>query len=274
MPKTKTQKIRGQAAVLHIEDIILHPELQSRASGTVTEHLEDLTQVLRKKAGKLPRVQVYKIPDPENEGKYLYFATDGHHTTMSHRLAGKTQVPVVIYTGTWEDAVLAAAKANNTAFHQALKRTNADKKRAVEMVLKVDPRMGAQRVADHVGVSDQFVRNVREELEAAGAVPTVDSTEAKDGRVIPRRSKPSANGKAHKISGESKPANGSTVGDVWRELDPAFGAVMRAADKVANAYPGEKSANEYQAFLRLADELAALYKSWRKRVEKDNPLPE
>jgi hypothetical protein len=61
---------------------------------------------------------------------------------------------------------------------------------------------------------------------------------------------------------------------VWRELDLHFGPVARAADRIAKAFPGEKGCNEYQAFLRLAEELAVVYRNWRKKVENGNTQPE
>jgi len=68
-------------------------------------------------------------------------------------LAGRAVTP-----GSRKDAAWAACAANQT---HGLRRTNADKRKAVTLALKLHPEMSDQAIADHCGVSRNMAFGVR-----------------------------------------------------------------------------------------------------------------
>ncbi len=95
-----------------------------------------------------------------------YWLSDGFHRRAAWiQVAGDlAEIPVIVTPGTRRDAILDAAGAN--ADH-GLRRTNADKRRAVEILLS-DPEWaaaGSGWIAEKCNVSDRFVRAMRAERE-------------------------------------------------------------------------------------------------------------
>lgn len=85
---------------------------------------------------------------------------DGFHRYHGARLAGLTKIYEDITPGTRRDAVLYSLKANAT---HGLKRTHADKRKAVETLLK-DAEWSAwsdRKIAEVCGVGNQLVGEVR-----------------------------------------------------------------------------------------------------------------
>lgn len=61
-----------------------------------------------------------------------YYLADGFHRYFAHKAAGHEEILAEVRNGTLRDAVLAALEANST---HGLPRTNADKRKAVQMML-------------------------------------------------------------------------------------------------------------------------------------------
>lgn len=97
-----------------------------------------------------------------------YWLADGFHRYHARRKGNYDNLETEVRPGTKTDAQWAASAANKT---HGLKRTNADKRRAVEMALSAHPRDSDRAIAEHVGVSNTFVGELRAELS------TVDSSE-------------------------------------------------------------------------------------------------
>lgn len=83
---------------------------------------------------------------------------DGFHRYHGARRAGLDSILARVESGTVTDARWFACGANRT---HGLRRTNADKRRAVEMALKEHPEKSDRAIAEHVGVSDKTVSQVR-----------------------------------------------------------------------------------------------------------------
>lgn len=153
---------KGRKSIEKIDDLTFDPELQVRAAGEEDWHAEQLSEAV-KKGDQLPQVQVIHVKEGEKAGMHVI---DGRHTCKAAKMAGKKTVVCNVRPGTWEDAVLEASKANR--HHDALKLRPADKRRAVLMVLSVEPHWSNKRVAAHLGtVSDRFVADVRGDRPAA-----------------------------------------------------------------------------------------------------------
>jgi uncharacterized ParB-like nuclease family protein len=110
-----------------------------------------------------------------------YWLWDGFHRHEAHEMAGRQKIMAEVRQGTRRDAVLLAAGANSG---HGLRRSNDDKRRAVEYLLR-DPawqRKTDNWIAGVCHVSHPFVGKMRDEL----GIPTcnVTSRENSNGRTI------------------------------------------------------------------------------------------
>lgn len=129
--------------------------LQARVStdaGTVEEYAEAMA------AGKVfPPMVVF------SDGNETWLA-DGLHRLSAYIANGVEEVTVDEREGTRDDALWYAVAANK---NHGLKRTNADKRKAVKMALELHGEMSDRAIAEHVGVTHPFVSSLRE-LTASG----------------------------------------------------------------------------------------------------------
>lgn len=93
------------------------------------------------------------------DGSY-YWLADGFHRVNAHVMHGRANVLADVRRGTCRDAVLYSVGAN--ASH-GLRRTNADKRRAVETLLNDDEWGGwsDREIARRCGVDNSFVSRLR-----------------------------------------------------------------------------------------------------------------
>ena len=134
--------------------------VQSRAAIN-DEYVKELAEIVQ--AGKrLPPVSVY------NDGTDLW-AADGFHRLAAHEQAGKKTIRAEIHKGGQADAAWASCGANQ---EHGLRRTNSDKRRAVEMALKMRPTASDRAIAEHVGVHVNTVAQARRQLPQNVGVTT------------------------------------------------------------------------------------------------------
>lgn len=135
-----------------------------------------------------------------------YYCADGWHRVYGAKGAGLTEIAAEVTQGSLHDALLAAAAANQD---HGLRRTRADKRRAVEAVLEQTDGWSARQVAQWCGVSHTMVNNILSpekpagDAKNAGGVETV-STPHKD----VRNSKDAAD----KDDGENQPKDSPPAG--------------------------------------------------------------
>lgn len=110
-----------------------------------------------------------------------YWLADGFHRVAARAKVGRLTVKAEVRQGTRRDAVLYACGANAT---HGLRRTNADKRRAVETLLRDEEwrAWSNMQIAKACGVSDRFVGLVRSEVTPNGSEST--PRKAADGRTI------------------------------------------------------------------------------------------
>lgn len=134
-------------------------------------------------SNEFPPVRV--VFDGEN-----YWLWDGYHRIAAAAEAGLDQFKAEVLQGTREDAQWLSFGANQT---HGLRRTNADKRRAVEAALRHERgmTMSDNAIAEHCGVSHTFVGSVRRELTCNGCKSEVEAGAAtpnlrmgRDGRAI------------------------------------------------------------------------------------------
>lgn len=99
------------------------------------------------------------LKDPEGN----LWAWDGAHRFEAHKKEGRERILASVKPGTLDDAVLAAAGANTK---HGLARTQADKQRSVDMVLKHGQctDWGDRKIARHTNTSHTFVAQRRAAL--------------------------------------------------------------------------------------------------------------
>lgn len=131
--------------------------IQSRVATnpeTVKDYAEDMEC-----GDTFPPVVVYY-----NEPEDSYILADGFHRLAAHRIARpNNQILAEVKEGDLGDAAWEAIGANKT---NSLRRTNADKRNAVEQALKhcFSQNFTDRAIAKHVGVSHETVRTIRKEL--------------------------------------------------------------------------------------------------------------
>jgi hypothetical protein len=116
-----------------------------------------------------------------------YWLADGFHRIEAYRKVGvsvgDTLVPAIVHAGARRDAILHAAGAN--ARH-GLRRTNADKRRAVEALLRDEEwgKWSNPEIARRCSVDEKTVRNIRADLERTSEIPKSTDRKGADGRTI------------------------------------------------------------------------------------------
>lgn len=141
---------------LRVDQIRTDGGTQARAA-MCDEAVEEWADVLRE-GGELPSVVVFW------DGRH-YWLADGFHRLEAHVLAGHRVIYAEVYDGTRRDAVLYAVGSN---WRYGVRRTNADKRRAVGVLL-ADPEWSQWsnlEIARRCHASEFLVRTVRDELSS------------------------------------------------------------------------------------------------------------
>jgi len=116
-----------------------------------------------------------------------YWLADGFHRLLAAQRNGKKNIPADVKQGTREDAAWAACAANQA---HGLRRTNADKRKAVEMALKLHPEMSDQVIANHCGVGRDLVFGARRQVVGILQPGMRSGADGKRYPVPPPRAKP------------------------------------------------------------------------------------
>lgn len=153
----------AEPATIAIASLTRDPELICRAAGikkaTVAEYAESMGV-----GASFPAVVVF---GPDSKGSF--WLADGFHRCAAAERAGLLEVAADIRQGGRKDALLFAASAN--AGH-GLRRTNADKRKAVSLVLAACPRWSDRKIAEAVGVDNKTVGAARKAAAPAnGEIP-------------------------------------------------------------------------------------------------------
>ncbi|CAB4131256.1 hypothetical protein UFOVP124_70 [uncultured Caudovirales phage] len=166
----------GRIGPVKLASLILDPDCQPRVTidpALVAEYRDALN------AGAIfDNIEVY------TDGKSFWCA-DGFHRVMAYRSAERAQIPANIHEGTKRDAILHAVGAND---QHGLRRSNADKRRAVEMLLNDEEwsQWSSNQIADQCGVSGTFVNHMRAERTPVQVTTVVtcepEKRKGKDGK--------------------------------------------------------------------------------------------
>jgi ParB-like chromosome segregation protein Spo0J len=165
-------------ATLPIASISRDMDLVCRASGinkrTVAEYSASM-----KAGASFPPVVVF------DNGKGSSWLADGFHRCAAAEAAGLVDIAVDVRKGSRRDALLYAASANS---QHGLRRTNADKRRAVLLLIEAFPKWSDRKIGAAAGVHNETVaagrkqvtESVTPEAGAASDEATPDGAAAAD----------------------------------------------------------------------------------------------
>lgn len=148
----------AEPATLPLADLKRDPELQCRARGTQRAAVAEYAEAMSAGA-TFPPIAVFRDP------KGVLWLSDGFHRVEAAELAGIAELPADVREGSRKDALLFAASAN--AGH-GLRRTTADKRRAIGLLLGNFPRLSDRKIAEAAGVDHKTVAAARRALSPEG----------------------------------------------------------------------------------------------------------
>lgn len=143
--------------------------LQTRAS-TNSDYIDEIAD--RMAAGDtFPPIVVF------TDGKESWVA-DGIHR-LDGAIKSKTKIGVDERKGTRADAVEYACGANSS---HGMRRTNADKRRAVQLALSSFPDRSSRAIAELCGVSNHLVEELRQSAQTSASTGRIPSRTGRDGK--------------------------------------------------------------------------------------------
>jgi hypothetical protein len=159
-----------ETKALYISDITDDHALQMRVAGTQEDVVLEYVEAMRDDA-VFPAVEVYY------DGS-VHWLADGFHRVEASRRLGRVTVDANVHAGSKRDAVLHAIRAN---LRHGLRATRADKRRAVELMLRDADwsKWSYRAIGQQCGVDGKTVASVAAEL---GIVRTTRTTQ-RGGRV-------------------------------------------------------------------------------------------
>lgn len=143
---------------LKVKQIVLDRDMQPRVSVTA-EAVEDYT-VAMEAGEQFPPISVVK------DGETLY-CVDGWHRVMAAKALKAKTIAAIVTDGNRMDAIWLAAQAN---LRHGVRRTNADKRRAVALALLARPDANHSDIASHCAVTRQMVWAHAKQAEEAAAL--------------------------------------------------------------------------------------------------------
>jgi hypothetical protein len=122
---------------------------------------------------KFPPIVVF------NDGSAMWLA-DGFHRCHASKKAGLLDIIAEVHKGTRRDAIKHAIQANQTG---SVRRTNADKRKCVEIALGEFPDLSDSMVAEMCGVSHPFVGKIRPQVvTVTTSTPTPETPKTRKGK--------------------------------------------------------------------------------------------
>lgn len=108
-----------------------------------------------------------------------YWLADGYHRTLAAQQARHVEIKAEVRRGTLDEARWFAAGANR---RNGRRMTTADKRRAVEVALRVRYHESDRAIASHVNVDHKTVAACRARLARSGEIPQLDVRTGRDGK--------------------------------------------------------------------------------------------
>lgn len=165
---------------IKLELLDIHASNTQTRAATSEETVEEYATAMMDGA-KFPAIVVF------HDGAGYYIA-DGFHRILAAIKCGFKDILAEVLPGTRKDAIRRGLTSNVT---HGLKRTNADKRRCVEIALEEWPSVSSREIAKLCGVHHTTVETLRDELAKLANAPATPRKCA-DGREYPatRKTKP------------------------------------------------------------------------------------
>ena len=211
-----------------ITNIEMDVSIQCRAAintGIVSEYAERMIE-----SDQFPPVELYGTKDQ-------CWIGDGWHRVMAAKQIGAIDIPATLHAGGRADALKHALGANATHGHR---RTNADKRRTVEIALREFPGTTDRAIAEMCGVDHKTVTAAR---VSGGEIPQVART-GQDGKKYPARKAPRDPLDTTKdVTDEDMPDNkdSSTLFHLKRYWRQAYKSDKNKFQKWINEYPATRT---------------------------------
>jgi hypothetical protein len=163
---------QGESAVelreIKLDNLVLNPDLYLR------DRIDDFTvERYADSWDRLPPVSVYEV-----DGKLLL--ADGWHRHAAAVMLGKKTIKAEVLHGTFTDALDFVASVN--LFH-GLPLTRAERRRAVEVKLKLHHDWSDRRMAEELAVSRELVAKTRRHLIEGKQIPNNPGRVGADGKM-------------------------------------------------------------------------------------------
>ncbi len=151
-----------------LNDLVLDPNLNLR------DRLDDFTvERYADSWERLPPITVYEV-----DGKWL--VADGFHRHAAAVMLGKRSIPAEIVVGSFTDALDFVASVN--LFH-GLPLTRSERRRAVEVKLKLHHDWSDRRMSEELAVSRELVAKIRRQLIEGNEIPNNPGRVGSDGKL-------------------------------------------------------------------------------------------
>jgi hypothetical protein len=151
-----------------LDDLVLDPNLNLR------DRLDDFTvERYADSWDRLPPITVFEV-----EGRLLL--ADGFHRHAAAIMLGKRTIPAEVREGTFADALDFVSSVN--LFH-GLPLTRAERRRAVEVKLKLHHDWSDRRMAEELAVSRELVAKIRRQLIESHQIPNLPGRVGSDGKL-------------------------------------------------------------------------------------------
>jgi ParB-like chromosome segregation protein Spo0J len=151
-----------------LDDLVLDPNLNLR------DRLDDFTvERYADSWDRLPPITVYNIDD-------RLLVADGFHRHAAAVMLGKRAIKAEIRDGSFTDALDFVASVN--LFH-GLPLTRAERRRAVEIKLKLHHDWSDRRMAEELAVSRELVAKIRRQLIESHKIPNLPGRVGADGKL-------------------------------------------------------------------------------------------
>ena len=188
-----------------VDDLVLDPNLNLR------DRLDDFTVERYVEAWeRMPPVTVFEVES-------LWLLADGFHRHAAAVKLGRKMIPVEVREGTFDDALDFVAGVN--LFH-GLPLTRAERRRAVEVKLRLHHDWSDRRLAEELGASRELIAKVRKQLVEGGQLPASAIRIGADGKTYPSAGLPK-DPNEHRPKGKAIAQQDDPRDRGGRESDPA-----------------------------------------------------
>ena len=160
---------------LPVDEIVLEPDLnlRDRLDPEAIERYADAFE-------DLPPVTVFEVDEQ-------WLLADGFHRHAAFLARKRPTIPALIRRGSFAEALDYAAGAN-LAHGLPLRRQ--ERRRALEVRLRLAPERSDRQHARELGVGRELVAKVRNDLVASGQIAALEGRVGADGKVYPAQSLP------------------------------------------------------------------------------------